>query len=46
MKHKMVSSGIREGFLEHLVDDLSPKELAGFPLVVGVGNIPENNRED
>lgn len=41
----MVSSGWG-GFLEHLVDDLSCKELAGFPLVWGVGNIPENNRED
>lgn len=42
----MVSSGIMAGLLEHLVNDLTCKELAGFPLVVGVGNIPENNRQD
>lgn len=42
----MASSGVREGFLEHLVDALSCKESAGSPLVVGVGRIPENNGED
>lgn len=28
------------------MNELSCKKLAGFPLGVGVGNIPENNRED
>ena len=30
----MVTSGLREGFLGHLVDELSCRESAGFPLVV------------
>ena len=29
----MVTSGLREGFLGHLVDELSCRESAGFPLV-------------
>ena len=37
MRDKMVSSGIRGVFLEHLVDKLSCQESAGFPLVVGSG---------
>lgn len=45
----MVTSGLREGFLGHLVDELSCRESAGFPLVVcsggGRGGIPENNRK-
>lgn len=42
----MVFLGVREGFLEYLVDVLSCKELVGFFLVVGVGRIFENNGED
>lgn len=33
----MVTSGLREGFLGHLVDELSCRESAGFPLVVCSG---------
>lgn len=40
----MISSGIREGFLGHLVDELSCGESTGFPLVVAVESIPENSQ--
>lgn len=41
----MVTSGLREGFLGYLVDELSCRESAGFPLVVCSGGHSRKQQE-
>ena len=41
----MVTSGLREGFLGYLVDELSFRESAGFPLVVCNGGHSRKQQE-